>query len=304
MAPKITRALARVPLGTSARRGLAMKPYAFVTINKQYGEAGVAMAIPALAVSVSYLLLTALLAAVLRRLVCRLFEQPLLRRLALEAVAAAELCGSCFELIIVADNYGVWAYAAFLFLLTVWWSSSWGEATACPYTHLEDVLRGCSDVLTALLMTGAELAGGVFVFRYVQYLWDLELAETHLGKAWEECSADLQVPMFTGAAIEGAATCACRLVSRALNERETPLANVLDAFFSTALVVAAFNYTGGYFNPVLASSLKYDCPGNTYEEHIIVYWVGSCLGAAASVNLYNHPTVQQLLFTGTKKKEE
>ena len=64
-----------------------------------------------------------------------------------EAIAAADLCGCCFELIIseflcnkslswlldlgpkynsslstVADNYGLAAYGLYLFLLTIWWS--------------------------------------------------------------------------------------------------------------------------------------------------------------------------------------
>lgn len=42
----------------------------------------------------------------------------------------------------VADNFGVATYAVFLFALTIWWSLNWGEATACPYTHIEDVIEG------------------------------------------------------------------------------------------------------------------------------------------------------------------
>jgi hypothetical protein len=40
-------------------------------------------------------------------------------------------------LFLVADNYGVTAYAVCLFLLTIWFSEHWGEATACPYNHFE-----------------------------------------------------------------------------------------------------------------------------------------------------------------------
>jgi len=67
---------------------------------------------------------------------------------------------------IVADNFGVWAYAVVLFLLTVWWGKVWGDATACPYTHLEDVVMGNADTQTALMKTWAELTGGVLIFRY------------------------------------------------------------------------------------------------------------------------------------------
>lgn len=42
----------------------------------------------------------------------------------------------------VAENFGVGTYAIFLFALTIWWSMNWGDATACPYTHLEEVIEG------------------------------------------------------------------------------------------------------------------------------------------------------------------
>ncbi|XP_066994717.2 aquaporin-11 [Anabrus simplex] len=275
----------------------AMKPYAYITLSKDYGESGVAMAIPALAVSVLYLALTLLLAKVARLVVSRITEEgSLVQQLLLEVIASAELCGCCFELVIIADNYGVWTYAAFLWALTVWWGLNWGSATACPYMHVEEVVEGNSDLVTAALKTAAELVGGVLVFRYVQYLWDFELAETHQDQAYADCTADLKVTMFQGAGIEGAATCAARIASKVIGMREIPMGNLLDALISTALVVAAFDTTGGYLNPVLATSLKYDCEGNTFEEHIIVYWVGACLGAVASIHLLNHPTIQKLLL--------
>merc|ERR1712038_1040383 len=56
-----------------------------------------------------------------------------------EALAAAELCACGFELIIVADHYGVAAYSVCLFTLTIWWSGHWGDATACPYHHFAAV---------------------------------------------------------------------------------------------------------------------------------------------------------------------
>jgi glycerol uptake facilitator-like aquaporin len=49
---------------------------------------------------------------------------------------------------------------------------------------------------------------------------------------------------------------------------------------------AAFNYSGGYFNPVLATSLKFGCRGHTAIEHIAVYWIGASLGAVASIYVY------------------
>lgn len=58
---------------------------------------------------------------------------------------------------------------------------------------------------------------------------------------------------------------------------------MIDSFIGTTLVVLAFNYSGGYFNPVLATSLKWGCSGHTNIEHVIVYWIGSCTGALLSI---------------------
>ena len=93
----------------------------------------------------------------------------------------------------VADNFGVATYAIFLFLLTVWWSQVWGNATACPYTHMEDMIEGRTTPRDVALKTWAQLMGGCCVWRFVQFFWWLELAQTHNGKAFEDCSADLQV---------------------------------------------------------------------------------------------------------------
>jgi aquaporin related protein len=67
----------------------------------------------------------------------------------------------------VADNYGVWMYGLVLFLLTIWWGRQWGEATACPYTYLEDMLEGRSNYGVAILKTVSGLMGALVVFKSV-----------------------------------------------------------------------------------------------------------------------------------------
>ncbi|CAH4030208.1 aquaporin-11 [Pieris brassicae] len=248
-----------------------------------------------LVVSTLFILLTSILAHCARRLVQNIVKDPFVRLLFEEAIAAAELCGCCFELIVVADNFGVATYAVYLFALTIWWSLNWGEATACPYTHIEDVIEGRGDVRKAILKTWAELGGGMLVFKYVQMYWALEISDTHKDKAVEDCSADLQVPVLYGALVEGIATCLCRLASRALGDLNPRFATAIDAFIGTSLVVAAFDYSGGYFNPVLATSLKAGCHGHSLSEFATVYWAGACAGSIVSVYLYKLPTIQEYI---------
>lgn len=66
----------------------------------------------------------------------------------------------------------------------------------------------------------------------------------------------------------------------------------------------AFNYSGGYFNPVLATSLKWGCDGHTNMEHVIVYWIGSCTGALLSVPIFKMIRERGYLSIETKSKEE
>lgn len=96
----------------------------------------------------------------------------------------------------MADNFGVGAYALYLFLLTIWWSKHWENATACPYSPVEEILEGTQYITTAFLLILSQVLGGIVIFRYVQLFWALELVETHKGRAFGECTADLQVSLI------------------------------------------------------------------------------------------------------------
>lgn len=245
-------------------------------------------------ISTAYIVLTLLLAYVARKIVKTwVKDESAFKHLLLEFIATLELCACCFELIIVADNWGVTAYAVSLFLLTVWWSTKWENATACPYCPMEEILEGTKTIKSAIYIICAQLFGAFFTYRYVEILWSLELVETHKGKVDEECTADLQVDMFLGAIVEFTLTCLCRLASRILGEKEFKYGYILDALFCTGMVVLGFNFSGGYFNPALATSLKFGCDGHTFVEHIVVYWLGACAGSALSVFIFKINAIQK-----------
>lgn len=103
--------------------------------------------VPCIAISTGYILLVMFLCELARKTVAPL-NDGLVKTALNEAIAAADLCGVCFELIIgiieikrrkgfynlhsishstVADNYGLAAYGLYLFLATIWWSLHWGE---------------------------------------------------------------------------------------------------------------------------------------------------------------------------------
>ena len=47
-----------------------------------------------------------------------------------------------------------------------------------------------------------------------------------------------------------------------------------------------FNYSGGYYNPVLATGLKMGCRGHSHVEFGLVYWLAASIGAIASIYVY------------------
>merc|ERR1711963_948362 len=73
--------------------------------------------VPCIAISTGYILLVLFLCELARKVVAPLNE-GLVKTALNEAIAAADLCGICFELIIIADNYGLAAYGLYLFLAT------------------------------------------------------------------------------------------------------------------------------------------------------------------------------------------
>ena len=74
--------------------------------------------------------------------------------------------------------------------------------------------------------------------------------------------------------------------SRLIALKEPHYGSVIDSLVATTMVVLAFDTSGGYLNPVLATALKFGCRGHTPVEHFLVYWVGASLGSLASVYIW------------------
>lgn len=243
---------------------------------------------------------------VIRGQLSKKLQNETLKEILLEFVASAELTGTAYELMILANNYTKYGYGVYLFLMTIWWGQSWAPATACTYSLLEEYVETGTNTRTMILKMIAQFFGGIVSFRWVRPLWQLQLAATHVGAAKpliDKCTADLAVPLLIGFSIELILTCACRLVSRGLGELEPKFASAIDSFFGTAMVLWAFETSGGYFNPVLAL-VKLGCKGHTNVEHVIVYWAGSILGAMLSIKLWNMPSVHDSLLAPFKPTEE
>ncbi|CAL8118457.1 unnamed protein product [Orchesella dallaii] len=134
--------------------------------------------------------------------------QGLARRLIMECLAAAELCAACFEICVIADNYGIWMYAATLYSVCLWWAIFWDDATACPYTHLEDLASGQSGFKMTFLIIIVEILGGIAAYPlYVKKFWLYKFIPIHSQRIYRNrCPADLTGRLSTktsGAMQEG-----------------------------------------------------------------------------------------------------
>ncbi|EEB11631.1 Aquaporin-12A, putative [Pediculus humanus corporis] len=263
-----------------------------------FSPSKIAVPLEQLSFSTAVIVLICTLSHCLRKIIEEHVSDSLIRILLQEAVVSADLCGCCFELIIVADNFGIWMYGFYLFLLTIWWSNDWGNANGAPNVQLDDVVLGKQDLQLSLTKIWAQLTGGIFVYKLMQYIWSLELIENHENRAYEDCTADLQVSALQGFLIEGGGTLVYQLISKIINDMQPRYGTIIDSFIATT-----FDRTGGYYNPVLATSHKFGCEGNTFKEHIFVYWFGTCLGSALSVFLYNHTPLKNVFINKKTTKK-
>jgi len=221
------------------------------------------------------------------RVIVRLVLSGFPRVIAEELVSTLEYCAVCFELALVCDNYGKTMFVIGLYVMNLWWGSCWGDATANPNTHLEDIVRGECEPREAGYKIGAQTVAGLAVWRVVRYLWGLGYSNLHLGKSRElTCLADLQVSVIKGAAVECIITFIDRMNGLSQRHYTWQYSNVFNAILSTGLVVAGLDYSGGYFNPVLAMSLKMGCTGHNLLEHVIVYWLASVVGSMIALKFY------------------
>ena len=75
---------------------------------------------------------------------------------------------------------------------------------------------------------------------------------------------------------------------------------------TVAAVLLAFNYTGGFFQPLLASMRTFGCVGYFRPEisiydHVLVYWIGPTFGAILVTFLY--PTIKENSFVSSCTKK-
>jgi len=264
-----------------------------------------------LLVSTAILAATAVATSATRSVIRYSLRPSLFSNCLLDFLCGLELCICGYELGVVLDIYGIPLYSAFLWLVLCWQAISWGEATANPYSHLLRWSSGSQTLISSMIRVGAGSAGALSSYLLLAPLWRYELSHFHAGRADSSatgaCGDDLQVSLIFGTGVELLGTLCCFLSGSLLSDlpflnTKPLLITMLDNAVGVALVIAAFDLTGGYFNPNLALGIKLGCGKGGHFQHLAVYWIGPCIGALVAGPLYNG--MKSIMVTDQLKKGE
>jgi len=248
-----------------------------------------------LLISTVVLAFTAITTSALRSVVRYSLPPTLPSHCLLDFLCGLELCVCGFELGVILDIYDIPLYSVLLWIVLSWQAISWGDATANPYGHLLRWQEGSQSAVQTIVRVGAGAAGALSSYMVLAPLWKYELSHFHEGRADRSatgsCGDDLQVSLLYGTFIELLGTLLCFISGFLLSDlpqlKTKPLLiTLLDNAVGVALVIAAFDLTGGYFNPNLALGIKLGCGKGGHMQHLAVYWVGPCVGALIAAPVY------------------
>ncbi|XP_062412899.1 aquaporin 12 [Sardina pilchardus] len=237
----------------------------------------------------SVLGLSALLGLLLRRrggLWAHLAEVPAVFSLAacrLEVRAIEELGGW-------AAGIGPDVTLSVLFLTLLAHAATWPVASGNPTVGLQGflVLDGGPPLLMLLLRTLLQVAGAHLAWLAAGFYWSLMLTDLHMIKSLmgSECTAALRGSVLQGGAVEAACSLAFHLLLLCLQRRSAFLRVPLLALCLTFLSFAASGSSAGLVNPALAYAVTFNCPGFSFAQYALVYWLGPIVGMILAVFLY------------------
>ncbi|XP_029356116.1 aquaporin 12 [Echeneis naucrates] len=163
-----------------------------------------------------------------------------------------------------------------------------GKASGNPTLVVQKFLLLETTTLPTLLAVLAQFLGAHIACLAALYYWDLELTDMHMIKNLmaRECSTSLLVSLRQGFFTECVCALIFHLVHLNLQARSALIRVPLIALLFTFLSHTARRFTSAYMNPSLAYGLTFQCPGFTFTEYALVYWLGSLTGMTLALLLY------------------
>ncbi|XP_070765525.1 aquaporin 12 [Enoplosus armatus] len=163
-----------------------------------------------------------------------------------------------------------------------------GGAPGNPTLVVLKFLQLEATTLPTLLAVAAQFLGAHLALLVAVYYWSLELTDMHMIKNLmaRECSTSLLVSLVQGFFTECVCALIFHLVHLNLRRRSALIRVPLIAVLLTFLSHTARSYTSAYMNPSLAYGLTFHCPGFTFTEYALVYWLSSLTGMTVALLLY------------------
>ncbi|KAM3618954.1 uncharacterized protein V6R79_000902 [Siganus canaliculatus] len=163
-----------------------------------------------------------------------------------------------------------------------------GPASGNPNLAVMKFLQLEATTLPTLVTVAAQLIGAQVALLVATYYWTLELTDMHMIKNLmaTECSTSLLVSLLQGFFTECVCALIFHLIYLSLKRRSAFIRVPLIAVLLTFLTFTARGYTSAYVNPALAFGLTFQCPGFTYAEYALVYWLSPFTGMALALFLY------------------
>ncbi|KAK7889565.1 hypothetical protein WMY93_025125 [Mugilogobius chulae] len=163
-----------------------------------------------------------------------------------------------------------------------------GTASGNPSISLQKYLQKDASLLPTLLAFTAQFLGSHLAILVAVFYWSLELTDMHMIKNLmaSECSSSLKVSMLQGFFTEFVCALVFHLLLLSLRWRSALIRVPLMAVLLTFLSHSARNFTSGFVNPSLAYGLTFHCPGFSYLQYALVYWLSSVTGMTLALFLF------------------
>ncbi|XP_020774481.1 aquaporin 12 [Boleophthalmus pectinirostris] len=163
-----------------------------------------------------------------------------------------------------------------------------GAASGNPSVSLQKYLQMDTSTLTTLLALVVQFLGSHLAILVAISYWGLELSDMHMIKNLmaSECSTSLKVSLVQGFFTEFVCALVLHFILLSLRRRSALIRIPLIAVLLTFLSHSARNYTSGFVNPSLAYGLTFHCPGFSYLQYALVYWISSVTGMMLALFLF------------------
>lgn len=243
-----------------------------------------------LSVSLSLLAGIVVFSELARRTALYLFPNRNRSIYALELISTFQLCACTHELKLLSEVGGLEPSVALscTYLISVVHGLSFHGAMCNPVGVVEQLWRGTLTRRCALARISCQLLAAVLARGAMPHAWALSLSDLHAQHklASFKCTNNpINAPLAQAAAVE----LACALVMHTSVSNVDKIQEIYRvpaiAAIITTLVYAGGHLTGAVFNPALAFSIQFPCPGNTFTEYSFVYWLGPILGMTVSLLL-------------------